>query len=525
MPTKEKQKTEVVVRNWKEKDIPAIVKLHEDVYGHVYSKAELYNERKYRLQFKKFPDGQFLAEVNGKIVGYATSLIVQLDDDDLYRYPELSGNGSFSPHTPSGDTLYGADIAVHPDYRGLAIAGELYKGRKSVLKKYNLRRMIAYGRIPGYPAYMDKFTPEEYVQQVIDKKVKDSSLNAHLKAGYKVTKVVFDLMHDSESMDYCTYLEYENKSYKANRRMIAATPMRRAARRVRVCAAQYLMRPIKTWEDLEANVDFFAETADSYDCHFLVLPEYFTVQMFSTMPSDIDPIEAMKSLAGMKDKYISMLKRLAKKHQLYIVGGSTPVLREDGHLYNVAHFFTPGGKVYTQDKLHITPSERELWNIRPGNGLKVFDTPVGRVAIQVCYDIEFPEVSRLLALAGAEVIFVPFSTDEKKAYYRIRYSAHARSVENYIYTVISGNAGNLPNKQYLLNYSQSAIITPSDFAFPTHAIAAEADPNVETVVVGELALSNLAKQREIGSVKPLYDRRTDIFELKSNIPIEIIHVD
>ena len=525
MPTKEKQKPEVTIRNWTEKDIPAIVKVHEAVYGHLYSKAELYNERKYRLQFKKFPDGQFLAEADGKVVGYATSLIVQLDDEDLYRYPELSGNGSFSPHTPSGDTLYGADIAVHPDYRGMAIAGELYKGRKSILKKYNLRRMIAYGRIPGYPAHMDKLTPEEYVQQVIDKKLKDSSLNAHLKAGYKVTKVVFDLMHDNESMDYCTYLEYENKSFKANRRLIAATPMRRTVRRVRVCAAQYLMRPIKSWEDLETNVDFFADTADTYDCHFLVLPEYFTVQMFSTMPSDIEPMKAMKALAGMKDKYISMLKRLAKKHQLYIVGGSTPVIREDGHLYNVSHFFTPGGKVYTQDKLHITPSERELWNIRPGNGLKVFDTPLGRVAIQVCYDIEFPEVSRLLALAGAEVIFVPFSTDEKKAYYRIRYSAHARSVENYIYTVISGNAGNLPNKQYLLNYSQSAIITPSDFSFPTHAIAAEADPNVETVVVGELALSNLAKQREIGSVKPLYDRRTDIFELKSNIPIEIIHVD
>jgi predicted amidohydrolase len=220
-----------------------------------------------------------------------------------------------------------------------------------------------------------------------------------------------------------------------------------------------------------------------------------------------------------------MFKRFAKKHQLYIIGGSTVILRNDGKLYNVAHFFTPRGKVYTQDKLHITPYEREMWNVRPGNGLKVFDTPMGRVAIQVCYDIEFPEVARLLALAGAEVIFVPFSTDEKKAYYRIRYSAHARAVENYIYTVIAGNAGNLPNRQYLLNYSQSAILTPSDFAFPALGVAAEADPNVETVVVGELALSNLAKQREVGSVKPLYDRRTDIFELKSKIPIEIIHVD
>jgi len=522
----EQKKPEVIIRNWQEKDIPAIVKLHEDVYGHIYSKAELYNERKYRLQFRKFPDGQFLAEVDGKIIGYATSLIVHLnDEDELYRYPELSGNGSFSPHTPSGDTLYGADIAVHPDYRGLAIAGNLYVGRKNLVKKYNLARMIAYGRIPGYPAHMDKLTPEEYVDQVVQGKLKDSSLNAHLKAGYKVVKVVFDLMHDSESMDYCTYLEYVNPDFRSNRRKISNAPLKRSVRRIRVCAAQYLMRPIKTWKDLERNVEFFVETADTYDSHFLVMPEYFTAQMFSTMPANLEPEKAIRRLAGLTDKFIAMFKRFAKKHQLYIIGGSTAVLREDGHLYNVAHFFAPSGNVYTQDKLHITPFEREMWNIRPGNGLKVFDTPHGRFAIQVCYDIEFPEISRLLALAGAEVIFVPFSTDEKKAYYRIRYSAHARCVENYIYTVIAGNAGNLPNRQYLLNYSQSAILTPSDFAFPTHGVAAEADPNVETVVVGELALSNLAKQREIGSVKPLYDRRIDIFDLKSKIPIEVIHVD
>ena len=118
-----KDKPEVTVRNWRKEDIPALVKLHEDVYGHLYSKAELYSKRKYTLQFNKFPEGQFLAEVDGKIVGYATSLIVQIDDENPYRYPELSGSGSFSPHTPSGDTLYGADIAVHPDYRGMAIAG------------------------------------------------------------------------------------------------------------------------------------------------------------------------------------------------------------------------------------------------------------------------------------------------------------------------------------------------------------------------------------------------------------------
>ncbi|HSE82939.1 MAG TPA: nitrilase, partial [Thermodesulfobacteriota bacterium] len=72
------------------------------------------------------------------------------------------------------------------------------------------------------------------------------------------------------------------------------------------------------------------------------------------------------------------------------------------------------------------------------------------------------------------------------------------------------------------NYAQAAVFTPSDVAFPINAVAAEADPNSETVVITDLDLSSLAVQRDIGSVRPLYDRRPDLYELKSKIPVEII---
>jgi predicted amidohydrolase len=197
---------------------------------------------------------------------------------------------------------------------------------------------------------------------------------------------------------------------------------------------------------------------------------------------------------------------------------------KDG-IRNVAHLFTPSGDVHTQEKLHVTPGERHTWGIRPGEGLKVFDTGLARIAIQVCYDIEFPEATRLLTLAGAEVVFVPFSTDEKKSYMRVRYCAQARAVENVIYVVMAGNVGNLPQvKSFLVNYGQAAVMTPSDFAFPLNAILGEAEPNSETVVISDLDLADLSQQRKMGSVRPLMDRRPDLYELKARSPVEIKRV-
>lgn len=522
---KRPRRPRITARMWTVEDIPAVIECHRAAYPE-YPEEAYYTQRFYEMQFAAFPEGQVLAEIEGKVVGYATSIIVQLDDNThAYNYEEITGAGTFSSHDPSGDTLYGADIAVHPQYRGMGVAAKLYEQRKRLLKRYNLRRMVAYGRIPGYNALAGKMTAEEYVQKVIAGELKDSSLQAHIKAGYEVKRVMLDFLWDDSSLNYSTWLEMPNPDFQSAKRQIAAAPLQRPVRKIRVCAAQYYMRPIRYWDEFEQTVMFFVDTANTYHCHFLLFPELFTVQLFSLMPSDIDSRNAIRQLAGMSERYNDLFIKAAVDHGLYIIAGSHPVVRDD-EVYNVAHLFTPSGNVYTQDALHVPPIEREDFGFEPGEEIKVFDTPLARIAILVSYDIEFPELARLVTLAGAEVFFVPYSTDEKKAYDRVRYTAQARAIENSVYTVMAGNVGNLPTvKNYLINYGQAAVFTPSDFAFPPSATAGEAEPNVETVVITDLDLTSLQQQREYSRARHLYDRRLDLYDVRAKKNIKIIRTE
>lgn len=515
----------ITVRRWTIDDIPGLVECHYAVYRE-FKPETLYNARTLEMQLNAFPEGQALAEVDGVVVGYATSLIVQLDDENqIYNFNELTGSGTFSSHNPGGDTLYGADIGVHPDYRGRGVSKKLYAFRKRLLSRYNLRRLVAYGRIPGYGAVQGKMTAEDYVNRVKRGELRDSSLNAHLSAGYEVKRVLLDLMKDQPSADYSTWIEMPNPRYRPERRKLASAPLSKPVRTIRVCSAQYFMRRLSSWDEFERCVDFFVDAADTYHCHYLLFPELFTANLFSLMPSDIDSVRAARELAGMHHKYVEMFRQRAEKHQMFIIGGSHPTER-DGLIYNTAHLFTPSGNVYTQDKLHVTPAERRWFGLEPGDDVNVFETPHGRIAIQICYDVEFPEMSRLLALSGVDVIFVPFSTDDRKAYYRVRYTAQARAVENYLYVVMAGNVGNLPQvRSYLINYGRAAVLTPSDVGFPMHAVLAESEPNQEAVLMADLDLGALQGYRTLASVRPLHDRRLDLYNIDVRRKFNIIRVE
>ena len=339
----------IKVRTWIKEDIPRIVACHRAAYPE-YAENAYYNERFYEMQLAAFPEGQFLAEANGDVIGYATSLIVQLDDDaHWYTYEEITGGGTFSTHDPSGDTLYGADIGVRPQWRRHGVSKMLYEKRVGLMKRYNLRRMVAYGRLPGYTEYAGKMTAEEYVQKVVSGEMADPSLSAHLRAGYHVRRVLLDFLWDNASLNYSTLLDMPNPNYQPEKRRIAAAPLQRIVRRIRICAGQWFMRRIQTWLEFERTVNFFVDTADTYHSHFLILPELFTAQLFSLMPADLDSREAVRRLASMTDRYIDLFSSLAQKHGLYIIAGSQPVIR-DGDLYNVAHLFTPTGDVYTQGR-------------------------------------------------------------------------------------------------------------------------------------------------------------------------------
>ena len=521
-----KKRPKITVRRWREEDIPGVMECNKASYADYPPEFE-YEQRHYEMQLAAFRQGQFVALAGEKVVGFATSLIVSLDDESYwYTVDEINGAGTFSTHNYFGDTLYGADLAVHPDYQRMGISGMLYDRRKRLMKRYNLRRMIAYGRIPGYREYAGRMTADQYVRKVVDGELTDQALNSHLKAGYVVKKVQLDITVDFSSLNYSTYLEMLNPEFDLAKSRIAVSGVpKRPARRIRICAAQYLMRPIRCWEEMEESVEFFVDTAAASHCHFLLFPEYFSYQLISCHAAAGGMKETALKLAGFTERYVQMFRGLAMKYNIYIIGGSHPTLRE-GKLYNTAYLFTSSGFVHTQDKLHITPNERNESNIEPGVGIKVFNTPLARIAIQICYDIEFPETSRLLALAGVEVIFVPIYTDEKKAYWRVRHCAQARAVENFVYVVIAGNVGNMRTPiGSFLNYSQAAILTPSDFPFPEKGIQGEADPNVESVVVSELALSALAQQRHIATVRPLHDRRPDLYHLQSMVDIEKIRVE
>jgi predicted amidohydrolase len=144
----------------------------------------------------------------------------------------------------------------------------------------------------------------------------------------------------------------------------------------------------------------------------------------------------------------------------------------------------------------------------------VFQTDIGKIGILVCYDVEFPELSRYLAEKGMTLLCVPYWTDTKNAYLRVRRCAQARAIENECYVAISGSVGNLPKVENMdIQYAQSAVFTPSDFAFPHDAIAAEATPNTEMTLMVDLDRDLLKELRQIGSVRNLKSRRSELYEV------------
>ena len=280
-------------------------------------------------------------------------------------------------------------------------------------------------------------------------------------------------------------------------------------RRVRVAAIQYFFRPIKTFDEFRGQVEALVETAADYDCRVIVFPEYFTAQLL-TLGDVRRPIDIqIRSLAEQVPRFVDMMSTLAREHRLYIAAGTIPVAGEtDDVIYNDCYFFSPNGEYSVQGKLHMTRFEDEEWRVSARNKLKAFDTELGRVAIAICYDVEFPEIVREVALLGAKILLVPSCTDDRQGFIRVRYCAQARAIENQLYVVHSCTVGSIPMVPAVhMNYGQASIITPSDFAFARDGILTEGTPNSEAMLVGELNLETIEESRDFGSVLPLSDSR------------------
>ncbi|MCB9072847.1 MAG: carbon-nitrogen hydrolase family protein [Bdellovibrionaceae bacterium] len=277
--------------------------------------------------------------------------------------------------------------------------------------------------------------------------------------------------------------------------------------RVRVATLQYFIRPVLSFQDFEAQVESLVETAADYKVRLIVFPEYFTTQLLTLGNIKVPIHEQIRGLAKQEDRFCELMAKLAKKHNVYIVGGTIPSLSSNGEtVYNRCHVFSPSGKSGYQSKLHMTRFESEEWHVSSGKTLKIFETDFGKFSVAICYDVEFPEIARAAAQKGAQLLITPSCTDDRQGFLRVRYCAHARTIENQMYVIHSATVGSLPMVPAIsLNYGQAAILNPSDFSFSRDGILAEGVPNQEAMVIGEINLALIDESRKQGTVLPLRD--------------------
>lgn len=275
---------------------------------------------------------------------------------------------------------------------------------------------------------------------------------------------------------------------------------------MRVAAAQYALTPVAGADEFARRCEAVVLQAKELSPALLVLPEYLGAQVLSAGAG----ASGVRDLPAAHERYRTLFAGLARTHGMAILAGTT-IVAEGNQLRNAAHLFHPDGRIDIQPKLHLTPTERD-WGLAPGERLDLVEIGGHKAAILVCYDIEFPELARLARAQGAEIILCPSSTEDRHGFHRVRYTAHARAIEDQVYVVLSMTVGGMPAVEGLrMSVGQAAIIGPCDYPFPPGGILAEGEFNFDMLVAADLDMAAIARAQSGGSVRTWQDRRPDLY--------------
>lgn len=501
----------LTLRNLTLDDYPQLESLMDAVYHDI---GGAWSRHTIEKLIESFPDGQVVIEDDGRLVGIALTVRVDYDEfTNPHKYDDLIGKREVILDDPEGDAMYGLDVLIHPDYRGYRLGRRLYDARKELCRSLNLRAILAGGRIPQYHQHAEALSPTQYIDRVARKEIHDPILSFQLANDFQVKRLLRDyLPEDERSQGYATLLEWNNFLYEP-----AELVLDTRKTQVRVGAVQWQMREFDSVEAVLQQVEYFVDALSDYKSDFAVFPELFNAPLMGLQnrAAQQDQMAAIRFLASFTEQFKTELSRMAVSCNINIIAGSMIEVGEDDRLYNVAYLCHRDGTLERQAKLHITPQERRDWVIEGGDDLQVFDTDAGRIGILICYDVEFPELPRLLAEQEMDILFVPFWTDTKNGYLRVRHCAQARAIENECYVVLCGSVGNVPSIENMeIQYAQSSVFSPSDFAFPHDAVLSETTPNTEMIMFSDLDLTRLTMVRNEGSVTNLKDRRKDLFDLR-----------
>ncbi len=478
----------------------------QEVHRGAYPELESWSLQQFVSQLELFPEGQLCVEIDGRVVATSSSLIVNLHDlPEHHTYHDVCEGGMIRGHDPDGDTLYGIDIAVHPEFRGQRFARRIYDQRKDLAKRLNLRGIVFGGRMPNYRRYAAEISPQEYLAKVLRKEVRDPVILAQVANGFIAREVLENyLPNDKASSGHAVLMEWRNPSF------VPPDPRRMPAGSMRVAAVQYQMRQITSFEEFATQCEFFIDSAADYRVDFLLFPELLTTQLLGLVPKE-RPAQSARALDQFTERYLAFFHDMAIQYNINIIAG-THLAVEKKRLYNIAFLFHRDGQIDKQYKTHITPSEARWWGVTAGREIGVFETDRGKIAIAICYDVEFPEWVRITKAKGADVLFVPYNTDIRSGHVRVRTCAQARAIENHMYVVMAGAIGNLPQVEGAdIHYGQASILTPSDVQFARDGIASEGTVNAETMIIHDLDLALLRRTEGTGTVRTWTDRRKDLY--------------
>ncbi len=490
------------------KDYQELKTAMKEVYKNIPD--NYWEEKQIKSLIKMFPEGQVVIKVNGQLAGCSLSIIVDYDRfEDNHTYQEITGQETFSTHTEDGDVLYGIDVFIKPEYRGLRLGRRLYDYRKELCEKLNLKSIAFGGRIPNYHEYADTLTPKKYIEKVRRKEIHDPVLSFQINNDFHPAKILKNYLDgDEASNDFAVLMEWDNIYYQKPSKKVAAKK-----KVVRLGLIQWQMRSYKNLDELLQQAEFFIDSVSGYRSDFALFPEFFNAPLMAEN-NHMPEAEAIRELAKHTEAIVQRFSEFSVSYNINIITGSMPEMKGD-RLYNVGHICKRDGSVERYEKLHVTPDEAKIWGMQGGTGLQTFDTDCGKIGVLICYDVEFPELSRLLADDGMDILFVPFLTDTQNGFSRVRHCAQARAIENECYVAVAGSVGNLPKVHNMdIQFAQSMVFTPCDFSFPTNGVKAEATPNAEMILIADVDIDLLRELNQFGAVRNLKDRRTDIYEVR-----------
>ncbi len=486
----------------------AMIEAYSTMPGSYWGEAQI------QSLIDKFPAGQVVIKANGQIAGCALSIIIdQSKFEGQHTYSDITGDYTFSTHNADGDILYGIDVFIKSEYRGLRLGRRLYDYRKELCENLNLKSIVFGGRIPNYHKHAESLSPKEYIEKVKRKEIHDPVLNFQISNDFHPAKILKGYLEgDAASNEFAVLMEWDNVYYEKK-----STKAATKKRVVRLGLIQWQMRLYKDLDGLMEQAEFFVDSVSSYRSDFALFPEFFNAPLMAKN-NHLPESQAIRELAKHTPEIVQRFSELAISYNINIITGSFPEIKND-LLYNVGYICKRDGSTERYEKLHVTPDEAKVWGLQGGTELKTFDTDCGKVGVLICYDSEFPELSRLLADEGMDILFVPFLTDTQNGYSRVRHCAQARAIENECYVAIAGSVGNLPKVNNMdIQYAQSMVFTPCDFSFPANGIKAEATTNSEMILIADVDLDLLRELNQFGSVRNLKDRRKDIFDLRKLTP-------